>query len=201
MTVLDTTQAPEGVQCPANHDDYARMGHGACPYCRASLETIRAAFALSVPVNGQGSEPVAFQYRPPDGEWGDKGSSRISITPAVNVPKGWECRPLYAAQQAPISDHTQAGTDERSEGVGNEDAWEAPPAAANAAMRALDARLTEAVDHDLEALCFAMLNGVGCTPWSSPTWDNDGTDGASREGVRASVRRILSTLLSKPGEP
>lgn len=46
-------EAPaEGWSCPANHDDYARMGHGACPYCRASLEGIRAAFIA--PAEGAG---------------------------------------------------------------------------------------------------------------------------------------------------
>lgn len=47
MTAPDTTKAPEAVghECPANHDAYARMGFGACPYCCTSLEGIRAAFA------------------------------------------------------------------------------------------------------------------------------------------------------------
>ena len=45
---------------------------------------------------------------------------------------------------------------------------------------------------DIDGLCAALLDGVGCTPWASSSWDTDGTDGASREGVRESVLRVLA---------
>lgn len=45
---------------------------------------------------------------------------------------------------------------------------------------------------EVERLCAALQDGVGCTPWNSPSWDQDGTDGASRQNVRDAVKRVLA---------
>jgi len=43
---------------------------------------------------------------------------------------------------------------------------------------------------EIEDACSEMLDGVGCTPWENDSWDRDGSDGASRDGVRGSVVRV-----------
>jgi len=51
---------------------------------------------------------------------------------------------------------------------------------------------------EVERLCAAMQDGVGCTPWDNPSWDQDGTNGASRQGVRDAVKRILAAMSGPP---
>lgn len=79
--MTDTTKAPEAVghECPANHDAYARMGFGACPYCCTSLEGIRAAFASPgapspLPLEGREAlrekvAQVVFERFSPNKDW------------------------------------------------------------------------------------------------------------------------------------
>ncbi len=60
-------------------------------------ETNEMAALRAQPQAREDAQPVAWQYRHPDGQWGDMGADRISVgaTPAVNAPLSFEQRPLY----------------------------------------------------------------------------------------------------------
>jgi len=47
----------------------------------------------------------------------------------------------------------------------------------------------------IEAGCLAAQDGVGCTPWNNANAWSDGTDGASRQGVRDYVARAQTAMI------
>ena len=84
---------------PALNDHLIRMASsgstGSLTEWGAFFECLRAALSIA-PVAETAGEAVAWQYRHPDGQWGDMGASRISVgAPAVNAPSNFECRALY----------------------------------------------------------------------------------------------------------
>ena len=65
--------------------------------------------------------------------------------------------------------------------------------AARAALQAI----REPDPKTVEAGCLAAQDGVGCTPWDNVRAWEDGTDGASRQGVRDYVARAQTAMIDE----
>lgn len=77
--------------------------------------------------------------------------------------------------------------------------WDALPESHRArligASRAALQAIRDADPKIIEAGCLSAQDGVGCTPWDNARAWEDGTDGASRQGVRDYVARAQTAMI------